>query len=71
MKAAALHSADPSGEAHAHIEAGDIVRTSANSHPQYRVVAVAADRAWLRDIQHATDHIVPIDRCRKIERQGA
>ena len=57
--------------ARAEIAAGDIVQTSANCYPRYRVVAVAADRAWLRDTQHATDHIVPVDRCRKIESQGA
>jgi hypothetical protein len=48
------------------IRAGDAVRTGANRHPFYRVIAIDGDRAWLRDVQHATDHIVPLARCRRI-----
>ena len=50
---------------------GDLIRTSANLYPHYEVIAVADGRAWIRDVQRGTDHIVPIDRCRKIEVGGA
>ena len=48
------------------ISVGDMIRSWANFHPHYHVIAVSEDRAWIRDTQHATDHIVPIDRCGKI-----
>ena len=51
--------------------AGDVVRTGANFHPHYRLIAVSDDRAWIRDIQSGMDHVVPIDRCRKIDGGGA
>ena len=57
---------DLTGEAMLHVAAGDVVRTSENSHPHFHVIAVTEDRAWIRDTQHGTDHIVPIDRCRLI-----
>jgi hypothetical protein len=47
------------------IRAIDVVRTGDNAHPLYRVIAVYGDRAWLRDIQHGTDHVVPVARLRK------
>ena len=45
---------------------GDVVATGTNSHPKYRLIAVTDDRAWIRDIQHGTDHVVPVDLCRKV-----
>ena len=45
---------------------GGLVRTGENSHPHYHVIAVTEDRAWIRDTQHGTDHVVPIDRCRGV-----
>jgi len=45
---------------------GDLVRTSNNFHPQFQIVALTDDRAWIRDTQHGTDHIVSIDQCRRI-----
>jgi hypothetical protein len=39
---------------------GDIVRTGENLYPEYRVIATSEDRAWVRDVQYGTDHIVPI-----------
>jgi hypothetical protein len=48
------------------LSVGDLVRTGENLHPQYCVIALTRDRAWIRDTQHGTDHIVPLDRCRKI-----
>jgi hypothetical protein len=46
------------------IKASDLVRTGLNAWPCYRVVAVAADRAWLRDISTGADVIARTDRCR-------
>lgn len=54
------------GRAAEHICAGDMIRKGENFHPHYHVIAVADDSAWIRDTQHGTDHVVPIDRCRKI-----
>ena len=53
--------ADPS------LAVGDVVATSENLHPHYRVIAVTDNRAWIRHIQYGTDHIVPVDRCRQIK----
>ena len=47
---------------------GDLVRTGENFHPHFHVIALTEDRAWIRDTQHGTDHIVPIDRCRTVPR---
>ena len=54
------------GETTASAAIGDLVRTGDNFHPQFHVIAVTEDRAWIRDTQHGADHIVPIDRCRRI-----
>ena len=48
------------------IRVNDAVRTGDSRHPLYRVVVISGDKAWLRDIQHGTDHIVPVARCHKI-----
>lgn len=45
---------------------GDLVRTGENFHPHYRVIAVTDDRAWIRDVQCGTDHVVAINRCVRI-----
>jgi hypothetical protein len=57
---------DLTGEATLHVAAGDLVRTGENRHPAYHIIAVSKDRAWIRDTQHGTDHVVPIDHFRKI-----
>jgi hypothetical protein len=46
--------------------AGDVIRTGGNLHPHYQVIATSGDRAWVRDLQYETDHVVPISRCTKI-----
>ncbi len=56
---------DPLGET-APIGIGDLVRTGGNFHPQYRVIALSEDRAWIRDTQHGTDHVAPLDRCTRL-----
>ena len=53
-------------EAVSRVQVGDIVRTGENYHPHYRVIAVSEDRAWVRDIQYRTDHIVAIEQCNRI-----
>jgi hypothetical protein len=57
---------DPEGEATSQVAVGDMIRTGENFHPHYQVIAMTEDRAWIRDTQHGTDHVVPIDRCRRI-----
>jgi hypothetical protein len=67
VSALAWHSpADLLGEAIASVSVGDLVRTGENCHPHYHVIALTNDRAWIRDTQQGTDHIVPLDRCRRI-----
>jgi hypothetical protein len=48
------------------IAVGDLVRTGENLHPHYEVIATSGDRAWVRDAQYGTDHVVPITRCARI-----
>ena len=60
--------ADLLGNAVVSVAAGQLVRTGDNFHPHYHVIAVTGDRAWIRDTQHGSDHIVPISQCRKIQR---
>lgn len=57
--------ADLLGETRANVSIGDFVRTGENFHPYYHIIALADDRAWIRDTQHGTDHVVPIKRCSK------
>jgi hypothetical protein len=49
--------------------AGDLVRTGPNLFPHFEVVAVHADKAWVRNIQNGSDHLALISRCRKINGQ--
>ena len=51
------------------IQPGDLVRTGANFHPHYEVVAVHGDKAWVRDVQTRSDHLALLSRCRKINGQ--
>jgi hypothetical protein len=52
-------------EADEPIEVGDRVRTGPNASPQFEVIAVDGDKAWLRNIDNGVDGVVPINRCRK------
>jgi len=54
------------GEATAFVAVGDVIRTGENFHPHYRVIALTEDRAWIRDTQHGTDHIVPLACCNRV-----
>lgn len=49
------------------IAVGDLVRTSANLHPHFQVIAVNGDKAWVRNVQSGQDSLAQLDRCRKIE----
>ena len=49
------------------IRPGDMVRTSNNNKPQFQVLAVQSDKAWVRNLDSAVDAIVELGRCRKIE----
>jgi hypothetical protein len=46
---------------------GDLVRTGPNAWPQFKVIAVDAEKAWVRDIQNGQDSLALIARCRRIE----
>jgi hypothetical protein len=48
------------------ILAGDVVRTGPNQHPQWRVIAVDGEKAWLRDLQTHADGVTDVHRCRKV-----
>ena len=57
---------EQTGDRLAPIMTGDLVRTGESSYPRYNVVATSGDRAWIRDVQDETDHVVPTDRCHRI-----
>lgn len=50
-----------------HIAVGDLVRTSANLHPHFQVIAISGDKAWVRNVQSGQDSLAQLDRCRRIE----
>jgi hypothetical protein len=45
---------------------GDLVQTGDNRYPQYEIVAMSGDRAWIRDVQYGCDHVVPVGRLRQV-----
>lgn len=48
------------------IRSGDLVRTSQNYFPHYRVIAVHQDKVWVRNIETGVDGLTALRRCRKI-----
>ncbi len=54
-------------EHHEEIMVGDLVRTGENYHPHFSVVAVAGDKAWLRNLQSGADQLAMLSRCRRID----
>lgn len=55
-------------DAHAQdVRVGDLVRTGGNFHPHFRVIAVHADKAWVRNVETGQDGLVHLGRCRLIE----
>lgn len=53
------------------IQVGDLVRTGANYHPHFTVIAVSGDKAWVRNVQNGADSLALISRCRKLETHAA
>lgn len=51
------------------IRQGDIVRSGPNLYPHFEVIAVHADKAWVRNVQTGADQLAPLSRCRKVESQ--
>ncbi len=48
------------------IRQGDVVRTGPNIFPQWEVIAVHGEKAWLRNVQSGADGVTDLSRCRKI-----
>jgi hypothetical protein len=48
------------------IRAGDLVRTGPNHFPHFEVIAVAGDKAWVRNVQSGVDQLAQVSRCRKL-----
>lgn len=48
------------------IIAGDLVRTGLNLCPQFEVIAVFGQKAWVRNVDNGEDHLALLSRCRKI-----
>lgn len=51
---------------HEDIAVGDTVRTGPNAFPQYSVIAINGDKAWVRNTLTGVDGVTPLNRCRKI-----
>ena len=52
---------------HEDIAEGDLVRTGPNQFPRYRVIAVDAERVWVRNLDNGQDGVTDLNRCRKID----
>jgi hypothetical protein len=52
------------GEEEVHV--GDIVRMGANLYPQYTVVAIDGEKAWVRNALNGADGLALLSRCRRI-----
>lgn len=49
---------------------GDIVRCGANHYPHFEVIAINADKAWVRNVLNGGDTLVLLSRCRRVESEG-
>jgi len=49
------------------IRVGDLVRSGANHHPHFEVIAVHGDKAWVRNVANGSDHLAPLARCRRLQ----
>lgn len=61
-----IHTTGDAHQAPEAILAGDVVRTGPNQHPQWRVIAVDGEMAWLRNVQTHADGVTEVRRCRKV-----
>ena len=59
---------DHNGDEEVHV--GDVVRTGANLFPQFAVIAVSGDKAWVRNVLNGADSLIPLSRCRRVELQA-
>ena len=50
------------------IHPGDRVRTGPNAYPQFEVIAVSGDKAWVRNVVSGADSVTALSRCRAIPR---
>jgi len=57
------------GEEDVHL--GDIVRMGANFYPQYVVVAIDGDKAWVRNVLNGADSLALLSRCRRVGPRSA
>ena len=48
------------------IRSGDLVRMGENLFPHFEVIAVHADKAWVRNVADGADHLASLGRCRKL-----
>jgi hypothetical protein len=64
--AAALRVLDFSNDRAPDLCVGDLVRTGDNRYPHYEIVAISGNRAWIRDVQYDTDHVVPVEGLHRI-----
>jgi hypothetical protein len=54
---------------HDAVAVGDLVCTGPNAWPQFQVIAVHHDVAWVRNTQTGADGLTPTARCRKVNGQ--
>ena len=64
--APALRLIDFAGTSTGSPRVGDVVRTGDNLYPHFEIIALSGDRAWVRDVQYGTDHVVPINDVHRI-----
>jgi hypothetical protein len=50
-----------------HIQVGDLVCTGPNLHPQFSVIAVDGEKAWVRNVANGADGLTKLAQCRKVE----
>jgi hypothetical protein len=53
------------------VHVGDRVRTGNNHYPQFLVIAVNGDKAWVRNVLTGADSLALLSRCRRVEPQPA
>jgi hypothetical protein len=63
--------ADLRGASEPSVGSGELILAGETLHPHYQLIALGEDKAWVRDLQLGTDHIIPIDRCRKTGSRGS
>jgi hypothetical protein len=49
-----------------HIQAGDVVSTGPNANPQFTVIHVDGEKAWVRNVANGADGLTKLSQCRKV-----